>query len=132
MKRIVLLTYLIAACGGNAESGGDSARSDPPEHEPPVMTNANSPVEYPLELFERQVEGTVLLRLFVGMDGVVVPESTQVAESSGEAALDSAAVAGVSNMHFSPARRRGSPVAAAFFQPVHFRLPNTQINGGSD
>lgn len=125
MKRLLLLTMLLWACGGDGDAEGDSAPPRPPEHEPPVMTNGNSPVEYPLDLFERGVEGTVLLKLYVNVDGSIVPESTQVAESSGEAALDSAAVAGVSSMQFSPARRRGEPVPAAFFQPIHFRLPNS-------
>lgn len=132
MKRILLLTYLALACGGDSEDGTDAARPEPPEHEPPVMTNANSPVEYPLELFERGVQGTVLLRLYVDMQGLVIPESTQVAESSGEAALDSAAVAGVTSMQFSPARRRGNPVSAVFFQPIHFRLPGSTNSGGSN
>ena len=62
-----------------------------------------------------------MLRLYVTATGAVVSESTRVAESSGYAALDSAAVAGVPQMTFAPARRNGQPVAAAFLQPVYFR-----------
>ena len=52
-----------------------------------------------------------------------VPESSQVAQTSGIPELDSAAVAGVAEMHFAPARRNGTPVATLFLQPVHFRHP---------
>ncbi len=89
----------------------------------PVVTNAESPVTYPLDLFEQQIEASVILRLFVTEEGNVVPESTSVAESSGYAALDSAALAGVSSMSFAPARRHGQPVPALFLQPIHFRHP---------
>jgi TonB family protein len=93
----------------------------PPGFEPPVITNPESPVSYPRDLYEQQLEGTVVLRLYVDARGKVVPESTRVAESSGYPALDSAAVQGVPNMRFAPARRDGQPVAAAFLQPVQFR-----------
>ena len=78
---------------------------------------------YPVDLFEQRVEGTVRLKLYVLEDGTVIPESTQVAEPSGYPGLDSAALAGVAEMTFSPARRMGVPVATSFIQPVHFRHP---------
>ena len=116
--------WLVAAvaCTGD---GGDAA-ADPATtrgFEPPVATNAESPVQYPPGLFAREVEGTVVLRLFVTAEGTVVPDSTRVSESSGQEAFDSAAVAGVEHMVFAPARRDGRPVATAFLQPVLFRHP---------
>jgi len=91
--------------------------------DPPVAVNPASPVEYPPALFARGIEGKVLLRLHIDEAGRVDPESTKVAESSGYPALDSAALAAVPRFHFAPALRNGTPVAATFMQPVHFRHP---------
>ena len=129
MRRLFLTSALVFACGGQPDQTLDTGEPAPPEHEPPVMTNSNSPVEYPLDLFERGQEGTVVLRLFVDQRGILVPESTTVAESSGHPALDSAALAGTAGMLFAPARRRGVAIDAAFFQPVHFRIPDAPSIG---
>ena len=112
---------LVACAGGRGDEDGPEQAVG---FEPPVVTNASAPVEYPADLFERGVEGTVLLHLFVDAEGSVVPDSTRIAEASGEPALDSAALAGVAFMEFAPARRDGIPVATSFLQPVHFRQPN--------
>ncbi len=111
------------ACGRkpSAEHLALQAAESPPAFEPPVITNPESPVRYPADLYEQQLEGTVVLRLYVDAHGKVVPESTRVAESSGYAGLDSAALEAVPNMRFAPARRDGQPVAALFLQPVQFR-----------
>lgn len=92
-----------------------------PAEEPPVATNAVSPVRYPAALLQQGIEGRVLLRLFVDATGNLVPDSTRIAESSGYPALDSAALAGAPALHFAPALRQGEPVAAPFLQPVQFR-----------
>jgi periplasmic protein TonB len=91
--------------------------------DPPVMVNPDPPVEYPPALFARGIEGKVILRLYVDTAGLVAPESTRVAESSGYPALDSAALAAVPKFQFAPALHNGSPVSATFLQPVHFRHP---------
>lgn len=115
---------VLAACGNDQSSRQDAAGNDIERgFELPVATNAESPVFYPVDLFEQEVEGSVVLRLFITAEGAVVPESTQVAETSGIPVLDSAAVAGVAEMTFAPARRNGTPVATLFLQPVHFRHP---------
>jgi protein TonB len=80
-------------------------------------------VEYPPALFDQEIGGTVVLRLFVTETGAVVPESTRVQESSGYPALDSAALAAAPKLRYAPATRNGSPVAAPFTQPVIFRAP---------
>ncbi|MCH7682524.1 MAG: energy transducer TonB [Gemmatimonadetes bacterium] len=97
--------------------------------EPPVITNPESPVEYPTDLFEQQVEGVVLLRLYVTASGTLVPDSTRIEESSGFPELDSAALRSVDQLQFAPARRNGIPVATAFVQPVHFRHPELTAQG---
>ena len=120
---------LLAACGTSTPDARDDTPARERGFEPPVATNASPPVGYPVALYEEGVQGTVILRLFVDDAGAVVPESTQVAEGSGYAELDSAAVAGVARMEFAPARRAGQPVATAFLQPIHFRHPDDLDDG---
>ena len=121
-----LLVAAIAACTAPAPAAPPSdrtAESLAGSDEPPVALNANSPVTYPSSLGRERIEGTVLVRLFVDERGAVVPDSTRIAESSGYPALDTAALDGARDLRFAPALRRGTPVATAFLQPVHFRTP---------
>ena len=121
---MALSLVAVTACGAEPRPARDSRTEDAERgFEPPVLINAESPVVYPVDLFEREIEASVVLRLYSTAEGIVEPESTQVAESSGYPALDAAAVAGVSEMRFAPARRDGTPVATLFLQPVHFRHP---------
>lgn len=112
---------LLVACGGGPPPAEEPSNSATPAFEPPVVTNPESPVNYPPDLYEQQIEGTVVLRLHLDERGSVVPDSTRVSETSGYPALDSAALRAVPDMRFAPARRDGQPVAATFLQPVHFR-----------
>ncbi|HEX9705914.1 MAG TPA: energy transducer TonB [Gemmatimonadales bacterium] len=133
MKRTgpVLAFVLLAGCGG-AEPQGEAATPayTPPDAEPPVAVNAESPIQYPPALYDRKIEGDVVLRLFVDSTGRLAPESTRVAESSGYPALDSAALAGATRLRFAPARRRGIPVATSFVQPIEFRHPERAVLRG--
>ena len=116
-----------AACGKGqpppAETGDGTLPGAPPDQEPPVALNGNSPIQYPPRLYDQRVEGDVVLRLFVDSTGRLTPESSRVAEPSGYPALDSAALTGARKLRFAPARRHGLPVAAAFLQPIEFRHP---------
>lgn len=120
--RWLTLPVLLLACGREqpAERATPGA-SATPAFEPPVVINAESPVSYPPDLYQQQVEGTVVLRLHVDEAGTLTPDSTKVAESSGYAGLDSAALRAVPAMRFAPARRGGQAVATTFLLPVHFR-----------
>ncbi len=120
---MVSVALLATACGRGAEDDVSSGSAAALEDHPPVLINAESPVEYPPELYELKVEADVVLRLFVDAEGIIQPDSTSVAESSGHPALDSAALAGVTRFRFAPALRRGTPTATAFLQPIHFRHP---------
>lgn len=113
-----LLAFGVFACRG---SGPQPPAGSAPAEEPPVAVNAEPAVQYPPDLYDRRVEGDVVLRLFVDSSGHLSPESTRVSESSGFAALDSAAVRGTSRLRYAPARRHGLPVATAFLQTVEFR-----------
>ena len=125
-KSAVLLLASLIGCGGT-EGGSQTGerQRQPRRFEPPVASNAESPIAYPAELFTQKIEGTVLLHIYVDATGAIVPESTRIAESSGHAQLDSAALTGAPGIEYTPAMRDGAPVAAAFLQPVHFRHPET-------
>jgi len=92
--------------------------------EPPVALDAETPVRYPLALYQQRISGTVLLRLFVDETGRVAPDSTRIQESSGYPALDSAALSAAPKLSYAPALRNGTPVATLFIQPIHFRHPD--------
>jgi TonB family protein len=117
-----------AGCGkappaDQAATGGSPGI--PPDQEPPVALNGDSPIQYPPRLYDQRVEGDVVLRLFVDSTGRLLPESSGVAEGSGYPALDSAALAGARKLRFAPARRHGLPIATAFLQPIEFHHPQT-------
>ena len=125
MRRMVVAATLAAlACRHSDEQGSSSAA---PAEEPPVALNAEPAVQYPPDLYERRVEGDVVLRLYVDSSGKIVAESTRVAESSGNAALDTAAVRGVGRLRYAPAYRHGLAIATAFLQTVEFRHPESGI-----
>ena len=130
MRPLVAGTALLVACGLGTPDVEQQVGDGPPRgFEPPVILNAESPVSYPSSLFEQEVGGTVVLRLFVAEDGSVVTDSTRIVESSGQTQLDSAALVGVTAMQFAPARQNGRPVATLFLQPVHFRHPANSALG---
>jgi protein TonB len=106
------------------DQSGEAPRRD----EPPVAVNPVPPVEYPPALYQQRIGGTVLLRLYADESGRIKPESTRVQESSGYPALDSAALAAVPHLQYSPALRNGQPVASVFLQPFRFRHPDTGGN----
>jgi TonB family protein len=89
---------------------------------PPAMLTRD-PIRYPASMYAQHAQGNVTLRIFIDAVGRVHPESTQVAESSGVPAFDSAAVSGVRDLQFTPAKRKGTPVAVSVLFPVYFRHP---------
>jgi TonB family protein len=125
-----MCAVLLAGCGlGAPDVAQQTGDSSPRGFEPPVIRNSESPVSYPPALYEQEIGGTVILRLFINEDGSVVPDSTRIVESSGQTQLDSAALVGVTAMQFAPARQDGRPIATLFLQPVHFRHPANSALG---
>lgn len=126
MRRVPLLATLAAlfACRHGDDPSNPSAA---PAEEPPVALNAEPAVQYPPDLYDRHVEGDVILRLYADSSGKIVSDSTRVAESSGNAALDTAAVRGVVRLRYAPAYRHGLAIGTAFLQTVEFRHPETGI-----
>lgn len=94
------------ACAGEAEI------------EQPTPLFGEVPIEYPLHMWDQDMEGETLLRVRVSDVGAV--DSVEVVHSSGYASFDSAAVAGAQKLRFSPARRAGERIAVWAEVPVHF------------
>lgn len=75
---------------------------------------------YPMAAVRRHEEGTVLVRVTVGHDGL--PTYAEVARSSGSQALDKAAREAVLRWRFHPVRINGIAVQAKGIVPVEFKL----------
>jgi TonB family protein len=121
------LCAMLAGCVGDADTkkfaevfAGSGARPD----ELPVMLNKELPFRYPPALYARRVQGNTTLRIFIDADGQIQPDSTSVAESSGQPSLDSAAVVGARELRFVPAKRGGKAEAISILFPVYWRHPD--------
>lgn len=76
---------------------------------------------YPSSARSASIEGTTTVRILVGYDGEV--ESVVVAESSGNAALDAAAVDACYGWRFSGAKNGiGQKIRCYTYVPITFRL----------
>lgn len=75
-------------------------------------------IDYPLELWDSDVEGETLLRVRVTGMGRV--DSAVVLESSGHEAFDSAAIEGALELRFQPARKNGKRIEVWAEVPVNF------------
>jgi len=108
---VLALALAVSGCG----DGGDV--------EDPEPLYGEVPIEYPLDLWDADVEGETLLRVRVTDVGRV--DSVEVLEPSGYPAFDSAAVRGALNLQYQPARRSGKRISVWAKVPVQF------IKGGS-
>lgn len=100
--------------------GGDTAPAAPPA--PPAerveaSLRAEATPEYPQELIEDDVEGSVTVKILVAADGSV--ESVKLVTSSGYSAMDRAAIAAGYRFQFNPGDNGRSGVWTKTFR---FRL----------
>ena len=124
---------LAVAAALTLAAGGTACGSDRGIERPRPLFN-DSPVEYPLTLWDQGIEGSTLVRVLVNETGGV--DSVVVVESSGHAAFDSAAVQGAKSMYFEPATRKGEPVRVWARVPVQFSKksggpPGAPMAGGA-
>ncbi|NJD20975.1 MAG: energy transducer TonB [Gemmatimonadetes bacterium] len=84
----------------------------------PAPLYGEVPIEYPLSLWDQDLEGETLLRVRVTDTGQV--DSVEVLETSGHVAFDSAAVQGARVLRFTPARKGGKRIEVWAKVPVHF------------
>jgi TonB family protein len=102
----LILPGFLSACGRDAEV------------EQPRPLYGEVPIEYPLELWDEGVEGETILRVRVNEVGEV--DRAEIAQSSGHAALDSAALNGAKELRFTPGMKNGKRVEVWAQVPVHF------------
>lgn len=108
-----------AAGSGSGSGAGQGSGAGVPVT-PPYLVASTDP-RYPPAARNREIEGTVYVKMLVNDGGSV--ESAFVARSSGNDALDGAAVEAVYNWRFSPAKDTlGSPVRCYITMPVNFVL----------
>jgi TonB family protein len=103
-----------ASCGGEGEI------------EQPTPLYGDVPIEYPLHLWDQDMEGETVLRVRVTDTGGV--DSVEVLTSSGHEDFDAAAVAGARALRFTPARQDGERIRVWARVPVQFSkrpMPDT-------
>lgn len=111
---------------GSALSGADRGNGD--AHPGPIATtpgyrlgDARTPVpDYPWSAWRRGVEGRVVVRLHVDAQGN--PVEAEVLHSSGDAALDRAALTALRQWRLHPATANGQPVDGQVVVPILFKL----------
>lgn len=108
-----------AGSGGGDGTGEDSGSSGTGETAGPQILSAPAPV-YPESARQSGVSGTVLVGLAINEAGTV--SDAWVESSSGNDALDRAAVQAVLSWQFIPARQNGLPVPVRTRVPVIFGL----------
>lgn len=130
---LAVLVLVASGCGIDTDTTAKAIESiiTPPKPDTaPVMLNAEPPFRYPPSLYDRKVQGNVVLRLFIDSTGRVLPESTYVTESSGFPMLDTAAIKGSDVLRFKPAIKDGAPVSVRIGFPVYFRHPEARALPG--
>jgi periplasmic protein TonB len=121
LAHAVMMTGLLS-CASNPPE----VRQPPPTREKPVAFEESpellsmQPVDYPSIAREAGVEGTVLIRALVGIDGRV----KQMNVLQGVVGLNEAALAAVKTAVFKPARKDGKPVAVWMTVPIEFSTGN--------
>ena len=106
-----------------------ACRSDEPI-EPPQPLYGEDPIEYPLTLWDQGVEGETVVRVHVTDRGVA--DSAEVQTSSGVPALDSAALLGILETRFRPARQGERRIDAWVSVPIEFsQRPQPPRPGGA-
>jgi protein TonB len=122
----VLAVVLLTACNGGGNDG-DPDGNDGATFEEPVPLPDPTPVRYPPALWDQNVEGET--EVLVSVNAVGDVERVSVAQTSGYAEFDSAAVAGARQLRFSPGKRGGKPVSMRVRIPVRFARDSTASVG---
>jgi TonB family protein len=105
------------ACGGEEDA---AVRQPVPMPDP-------TPIDFPVALWDRQVEGRTEIMVRVNELGDV--DSVYVDKPSGFIEFDSAAVAGARRLRFTPGRRGDRHVAMWIRLPVEFARDSTATLG---
>jgi TonB family protein len=95
--------------------------------EEPVPMPDPTPIEYPIALWERKIQGETEVLIHIDEFGDV--DSVLVAKTSGYTEFDSAALAGARRLRFTPGRRGDRHVAMWTRIPVRFAQDSTATLG---
>ena len=112
----LLIVLALAGC----ERTGDPV-------EQPALMPGPSPFAYPVELWDRGIQGESMLMVHVSELGIV--DSAYVLTTSGFQEFDSAAARGAHALRFSPGRQGRRRVAMWTRVPVRFSLDTLQAVG---
>ncbi len=106
--------------GATAEGTGAGEVAPGPVTVSKVALRRMKPPVYPPRCLRLGTEGVVKVRVLVGEDGS--PQEITLAKSSGDSALDEAAMTAIKEWIFEPAVRNGLPVRAWTVVPIEFKL----------
>lgn len=90
----------------------------PPRSDAAYLNNPRP--AYPMAARRRGDQGTVLIRVWVTLEGVAA--SVGLEKTSGHPSLDEAALTAVKSWRFVPARQAGQPVEAPYVVPIVFKV----------
>ena len=80
------------------------------------------PPKYPPQAVRQRMEGKVVLKVLVGLDGK--PEEITVEKTSGYRVLDQAAIAAVKTWAFNAGQKNGAASRGYALVPIEFNLSN--------
>lgn len=115
---ISLVVMSLVSCGKSDQPAKPATPVTPPTEITAVDT---PPPDYPVKLACAGIGGKSVLNVVVGVEGK--PTDVQVQQSSGQQALDDAAVTRVKEWKFNPATRNGQPISQKIQVPVDFKPP---------
>lgn len=102
--------------------------TDPATLDRPPKANARVAPVYPAELYNKGLEGEVVVTFIVGNDGVV---HNAVAERSSRPEFEGAAIAAVSQWTFDPGMKGGRQVNTWMQVPIVFKVDAKQGQAGA-
>ena len=99
----------------------DAAPPAPVDVEPAALAyHTRTKIPYPRDAFQLRQQGTVILRVLVGTDGI--PQTVEIEKSSGSRSLDIAARDAVRKWTFQAGTRNGITTALWARVPISFAL----------
>lgn len=113
----VVLLFGVGGCADtvNPAVGGLQIGVQNAPLKPPVRVDSLHPFEYPPSAWAYGASGTTVLKILISESGSV--DSAFVLQSSGNLALDSAAIVNSRHLEWEPAEQGGRPI------PIWGRLP---------
>ncbi len=109
----------VGGSGGFGTEAGALVRDGAQVNRPPRLM-MKGPLEYPSEARQRSIAGFVILKILVGVNGLV--ESVEVQDSEPRGYFEQAATRSIKTWKFEPAMVKGQLMAAWTSQKIKFEL----------